>query len=247
MIRLTVVFTTSSVCQWTMQLDMGVKKVRRSADFLWQRQDDFYNDRPVLATHNSSIRNLSTLLVDEITELNGHTADGLTLEEYREQEIADIGWFTISFAHMLKIQLDDKALQIIAESEPSRDIDQPWGPDDERKYHEIKTKMELAAQRLNENPYIIGDDLEEARNNSHEIQPILSEIMQYAAELVKFIGTELSTAMMEKLARNHLKHAPRFYDGSFGDYNESKRAASIDWTEKNGNPLFYGTAEGNLR
>ncbi len=83
-----------------------------SLDYLRYLQKLFYQDRPVLEAHNPKYCCLLGFFNSgEIEELNGHTSDGMTLEKYREQEIADIAIFALGILRKIGDCLDRQLAQ----------------------------------------------------------------------------------------------------------------------------------------
>lgn len=220
-------------------------KVEHDITTLVMAQKDFYLDRPNLAKHNREIPKIAGLLSKEIEELNGHAADGMTVEKYREQEIADIVWFALGMLEQLGIYPTDESLVGVAAefnvSPPKtwQEQPQPFSEEREQQYWQIKSLLEQEAEKVSgpefqkaDSPWLLSRE-ERSRLLSH-----LHRIMGLTWTLFFLLEVNPYDAVMEKMARNHSKHQAKYYTKPGGSYEKGKADANKDWGSK-ANREFY--------
>lgn len=221
-------------------------KVEHDITTLVMAQKDFYRDRPNLARHNNQLSKVLGLLANEIAELNGHAADGMTLEKYREQEIADIVWFALGMLKQVGVYPSDEYLHgVSAElgvTPPPQwsDEPKPFSPEKEQQYWEIKALLEAEAGLLAHPDFQKADSLwvlsaEERRR----LLKHLHRIIGLTSTLFYLLEVNPYDAVMEKMARNHAKHQAHFYTNPQGTYESGKAEANKHWGPKD-NEEFYG-------
>lgn len=220
----------------------------RNLRLLFKAQEDFYADRPVMNLHNSNLTNVAALLVNEINELNGHAEDGMTLEKYREQEIADIVWFALGVCRQFGEFPNPAYLSgVVAEfglTVPTVEWadPQPLSQDDEARYQSIKTELVSEAQTLqniNTRRHLLLMSEGEQTGTVHHLHRVLG--LSWA--LFSLLGVNPIDATIEKMARNHAKHTANLYQDTSRTYPQARDEADRLWKQAHGNRIFYGSDE----
>lgn len=207
---------------------------------LLERQQEMYADRPVMDVHNSHIGKIVVLLNQEIAELNGHTDHGMSLEKYREQETADIGWFTFALIRRCALNLDyakvaEAGQQVIAQYALP---DEKWSEGHEHAYEAIKERLGQHAQSLEwVKPHA---DVSEVSEKKAEVEHVIEEVLVYTWALFYLYGVNPEISMLEKMARNLVKHKGSLYRTP-DTYEQAVRVAGAEWNSIHGNAQFYET------
>jgi hypothetical protein len=163
-------------------------------------QNNFYLDRPALANFNRRGSNNIDLLSTEVEELQGEPEYGLSIYEYRSQEISDVWLFARNMLNRFKREVDEqyvlyRCLQLIGSVSPARG--------DEREsleplYQQILEGLNMAMHDLRA---CCGEE-----KYSPELYFGLQEIISHATCLFFLIGKDPADACLEKIARNMLKY-----------------------------------------
>lgn len=195
-----------------------------------------------MGTHNNDIRSVMTLLKNEIEELNGHHDDYLTVEKYREQEIADIVWFCLGALYQFgqfpsDNQLEDavKGFGYATTQDEWADA-QPFTEEQEAQYRSIKQEMLQEAESIanGEERHVLLMNGQERARMIFGLQRILG--LTWA--MFALLRVNPYDAVIEKLARNHAKHQAKFYTDIHGDYAAARDKANSAWGSK-ANQEFY--------
>lgn len=187
-------------------------------------QADFYADRPIMAVHNGDFVQLVGLLRNEIAELNGHAEDKMSLEKYREQEIADIVIFALGLCTQFGQWPTDKYLNSVCRAydvEINQQLwatPQPFNEDDETWYLHIKQAIAEQAEALQ------GQESKQillmAPAEQHRALQRLHSIVGLCWVLLSMLKVNPYDAIREKTARNHAKHSAYFYNKDLGRRRE---------------------------
>lgn len=222
---------------------MGRKETMSHVEVVSELHRIFHADRPVVEQNNKDITSIIGLLHQEIFELNGHPEDGMTLEDYRAQEISDIQYFVFSLMKVIHAHPDQSSIDgFLVENNldiPDESIIQlEEGYDYEPEYVRLKFMLRDAADSL-------YSDAEHTQPISTElIVPIAQKILNIAVALHAVLRRNSTEEMRDKGARNLLKHSIPGYDNLSNNYKDVAKRKGIRWKQEalipgGGNPGFF--------
>jgi hypothetical protein len=205
----------------------------------------FHADRPVVEKNNLDVSSIIRLLHQEIFELNGHPEDGMSLEDYRAQEISDIQYFVYSLMKAVGSQPSQASIDgFLAENslvwpEQSRVM-----PD--YNYEDEYTRLKYILRDTADSLYL--DESHTATIPAEQIMPIAQKILDIAVALHVVLQRNPTEEMRDKGARNLLKHSIKGYDNPDNEYATVARQKGKDWKAEaergGGNPGFFSRTQG---
>lgn len=201
----------------------------------------FHADRPVIEQNNLDVSSIVPLLHQEIFELNGHPDDGMTLEDYRAQEISDIQFFVYSLMEAIGTKPHQSHIdRFLKENNLVRPRKSKLKPDHdyEPEYTRIKYLLRDAADSLYE------DEAHTTLIAREKIGPIAQNILSLAVALHVVLERNSTEEMRDKGARNMLKHSIPGYDNPANDYKTVAKSKGVRWKAEakipgGGNPGFF--------
>ena len=177
--------------------------------------ENFQKDRPLMDELNANPDAVRVLLIGEIRELNGHHPEYMTLNDYRQQEVADILMFVLSLAESLQIDLREKQILKLSEAvyrsygirpvaigQPlalAKDFDEHAA----EQYEGMKRGLAERANRL--------EMTELTKKHKVEIRAILEGIVSDCFALYALLQVNPIRATLEKIMRNILKYQPKYF------------------------------------
>lgn len=187
--------------------------------------NNWKKDRPLIASVDTGI-NTTKLLVDEVGELNGGDKMGVFSEEeiakdpatkadYRQQEISDIIFFSMSLHDVLGKEINieglyDRLLELSAELDVevvSSDVimSRPDGRSESK-----EETYQVLKERLNVEATAITTLMENVKNEADiDVNSLLEKVenaVVYAMAMQSILGVNSPRAVLEKVAKNALKY-----------------------------------------
>ncbi len=210
---------------------------KNHVEVVGQLHDIFRADRPLVTKNNSDLAQIIALLHQEIFELNGKAEDGMSLEDYRAQEISDIQFFAYALLEILGARPSQEEIDQLALEEglswPEKSQLHP-GREYEEDYLRLKEKLRTQADILNE--------------QESDILAAAQRIFAIAVALHLLLGRDSTEEMRDKAARNILKHSHQGYDDPRNDYSTVAKEKGKAWRAQEvwggGNPGFFDRQKG---
>lgn len=201
-----------------------------------EAQNNFYQDRPSVLRFNRQGQNDVSLLATEVEELQGEPEYGLSLEDYRAQELSDVWLFARNMLSRLHSEVDEqyifrRCLQLIGTVSPApeQEVSQL-----ENVYQDILSRLNALMQELKE--------CCSAGKESAQLITGLQEIVAHTTALFFLIGKEPVDSCMEKIARNMLKYEAHELPAKI-DYAEVSPRIKASWKQQNGDQKFFAPLE----
>lgn len=224
---------------------MGRKEKMSHVKAVEQLHHIFHADRPVVQKNNLDLNAIVGLLHQEVFELNGHTEPGMTLEDYRAQEISDIQYFVYSLMDLVeKKPIQSQIDAFLRENKLSRPKKHRIMPnyDYEPEYKRLKRLLRKTANQL------YTDKTKTTVVPLEQIVPLAQKILNIAVALHVVLQRSSIEEMRDKGGRNQLKHSKDGYDNPENDYATVAKEKGRIWKEAakhgGGNPGFFDRKSG---
>lgn len=210
-------------------------------------QRAFYEKRQTLLQNNKSLPKIAGLLKTEVLELNGHTEEGMSLEDYRAQELVDVLLYALEcMIHAHHVPHLERIDQLIAESgvplvEKSSLIPTAGYP---ANYERIKNRLNAAAEAL------FVDEAQTQVLPRREFVFIVEQMWADAAAALSTLNRNVMEEVREKIGRNWLKFplSPLAEDTSPEGYRQYITWCKERWNKEGlrpngGNKAFFDRSE----